>query len=101
MVRIARIKVAPEQLDKNNNALKAQMQEAFKKEPGVLSYHAVAEKKIHLKLLYWKFMLIHPLINYICSPLILNEYKETVKDMVLKLELIHLDLIARADKIKN
>ncbi|MEO0065749.1 MAG: hypothetical protein RI983_1075 [Bacteroidota bacterium] len=45
MVRIARIKVAPEQLDKNNNALKAQMQEAFKKEPGVLSYHAVADKK--------------------------------------------------------
>ena len=47
MVRIARIKVAPEQLDKNNNALKAQMQEAFKKEPGVLP------DKAFISLLKW------------------------------------------------
>jgi C4-dicarboxylate transporter DctQ subunit len=44
MVRFAKIKVDPLQLDKYNAALKEQMTTAIRVEPGVLTYYAVAEK---------------------------------------------------------
>ncbi|WP_152530844.1 hypothetical protein [Sediminibacterium sp. C3] len=66
--RIAKIKVDGRQLEKYKSALQEQMKAAIKLESGVLSYTAVSDKK------------------------------ETVKDMVLSLELIDTDLIARARK---
>lgn len=45
MVRLAKIKVDPLQLDKYNDALKEQMTTAIRVEPGVLTYYAVADKK--------------------------------------------------------
>ena len=44
MVRMAKIKVDPLQLNEYNVALKEQMNTAVKLERGVLSYYAVAEK---------------------------------------------------------
>src|SRR5262252_9049219 len=44
MVRLAKIKVDPSQLEKYNAALKEQMTTAIRVEPGVLTYYAVAEK---------------------------------------------------------
>src|SRR3954452_3024419 len=44
MVRIAKIKVDPQQLEKYNTALKEQMTAAVRVEPGVLTYYAVADK---------------------------------------------------------
>src|SRR5713101_6541286 len=46
MVRLARIKVDPMQLDRYNAALKEQMTTAIRVEPGVLSYYAVADKTV-------------------------------------------------------
>lgn len=58
MVRLAKIEVAPNQLELYNNALKEQMQVAIKKEPGVLTYYAVAEKQPRTVSPFLKFMLI-------------------------------------------
>ena len=44
MVRLAKIKVDPSQLEKYNAALKEQMTTAVRVEPGVLTYYAVADK---------------------------------------------------------
>lgn len=66
--RIAKIKVDGNKLEQYKSALQEQMNAAIKLEPGVLSYTAVSDKK------------------------------ETVKDMVLSLELIDTDLIVRARK---
>ncbi|WP_235785902.1 MULTISPECIES: putative quinol monooxygenase [Sediminibacterium] len=101
MVRIAKIKVNPDQLDKYNIALKVQMQEAIKKEPGVLSYHAVADKidpsNITILEIYASLAAYQ---SHIQTPHFLL-YKETVKNMVQSLELIDVDLIARANKLKD
>ena len=43
MVRLAKIKVDPLQLDKYNIALKEQMTTAVRVGPGVLTYYAVAD----------------------------------------------------------
>lgn len=101
MVRIAKIKVDPKQLDKYNIALTIQMQEAIKKEPGVLSYYAVADKKdpsIITILEIYADTAAYQL--HIQTPHFLL-YKETVKNMVQSLELIDVDLIARANKLKD
>src|SRR4051794_19328879 len=44
MVRLAKIKVDPSQLENYNAALKLQMTTAVRVEPGVLTYYAVADK---------------------------------------------------------
>ena len=44
MVRLAKIKVDPAQLDQYNAALQEQMKTAIRVEPGVLTYYAVADK---------------------------------------------------------
>jgi quinol monooxygenase YgiN len=44
MVRLAKIKVDPAQLEHYNGALKEQMTTAVAKEPGVLTYYTVADK---------------------------------------------------------
>jgi len=49
MYRIAKINVDPAQLEPYNAALKEQMTTAIAQEPGVLSYYAVANKKIPQK----------------------------------------------------
>ena len=46
MVRLAKIQVDPTQLKAYNLALKEQMAAAVQLEQGVLTYYAVAEKKI-------------------------------------------------------
>ena len=66
--RIAKIKVDGNKLEQYKSALQEQMNAAIKQEPGVLSYTAVSDKK------------------------------ETVKDMVLSLELMDLEFVARAKK---
>src|SRR5580698_147808 len=44
MVRLAKIRVDPAQLESYNAALKEQMTTAIRVEPGVLTYYAVADK---------------------------------------------------------
>ena len=96
MVRLAKIKVDPSQLEKYNQAWKEQMATAIRLEPGVLTYYAVADKSdpSHITILeiyadttaYQK----HILTSHF------KKYKDTVKDMVQSLELVDVNLIAAA-----
>lgn len=98
MYRIAKIKVDGSQLEKYKSALHEQMNAAIKLEPGVLSYTAVSDKKDPtLITIFEVYANQEAYQSHIQAPHF-KKYKETVKDMVLSLELIDSDLIARAKK---
>ncbi len=101
MVRLAKIKVDPLQLDKYNSALKEQMATAVKTEPGVLTYYAVADKKdpsqITILEIYADTVAYK---SHIETPHF-KKYKDTVKDMVKSLELVDVTLLATATKNKS
>ncbi len=98
MVRLAKIKVDPSQLEKYDSALKEQMKLAVNNEPGVLTYYAVADKKdpsnITILEIYADTAAYQ---SHILTPHF-KKYKETVKDMVKSLELVDVTLIATAKK---
>ncbi len=99
MYRIAKIKVDINQLDKYKAALKEQMDAAIKLEPGVLSYTVVADKKDTTSITIFEvYENQEAYQSHIIAPHF-KKYKETVKEMVLALELIDTDLIVRAKKI--
>jgi quinol monooxygenase YgiN len=58
MVRLAKIKVDPLQLNNYNIALKEQMTTAVRLEPGVLTYYAMIKPNHHHTSQYLKYMLI-------------------------------------------
>ena len=98
MYRIAKIKVDAKQLENYKSALKEQMNAAIKLEPGVLSYTAVADKKdATLITIFEVYASVEAYQSHIIAPHF-KKYKETVKDMVLSLELIDTELVARAQK---
>lgn len=98
MVRLAKIKVDPSQLEKYEDALKEQMTTAIRVEPGVLTYYAVADKtdpsSITILEIYADTVAYN---SHIATPHF-KKYKETVKDMVKSLELVDVTLIASAKK---
>ena len=98
MYRIAKIKVDTNQLSAYKVALQEQMNAAIKLEPGVLSYTAVADKKdatqITILEVYASQEAYHA---HILTPHF-KKYKESVKDMVLALELIDTELVVSAKK---
>jgi len=96
--RIAKIKVDPNQLVKYKSALQEQMNAAIKLEPGVLSYTALADKKDANSI---TILEVYASVEAYQSHILtahFKKYKETVKDMVLSLELIDTDLILSAKK---
>lgn len=98
MYRIAKIKVDSSQLEKYKAALQQQMNDAIKLEPGVLSYTAVADKKDPASITILEvYANPEAYQSHILTPHF-KKYKETVKDMVLSLELIDTDLVIRAKK---
>lgn len=96
MVRLAKIKVDPLQLDQYNLALKEQMAAAIRLEPGVLTYYAVADKSepSHITILEIYADTTAYQAHILTSHF--KKYKEKVKDMVKSLELVDVDLIATA-----
>lgn len=101
MYRIAKIKVDGSQLAKYTTALEEQMQAAITLEPGVLSYTAVADKKdATLITILEVYANINSYQSHIATAHF-KKYKETVKDMVLSLELIDTDLVVSAKKTDN
>lgn len=98
MVRLAKIKVDPTQLEKYNAALKEQMTTAVSVEPGVLTYYAVADKddpsSITILEIYADTVAYN---SHVATPHF-KKYKETVKDMVKSLELVDVTLIGSAKK---
>lgn len=98
MVRIAKIQVDPDQLEKYNTALKEQMTTAVKLEPGVLSYHAVADKKNPANITILEvYADTAAYEKHILTPHF-KKYKETVQNMVKALELVDVDIIGTAIK---
>jgi quinol monooxygenase YgiN len=96
--RIAKIKIDINQLNKYKMALKEQMDAAIKLEPGVLSYTVVSDKKdITLITILEVYENLEAYQSHVTTAHF-KKYKETVKDMVLSLELIDTDLIAKLKK---
>jgi quinol monooxygenase YgiN len=98
MVRLAKIKVDPLQLDKYNIALKEQMTTAVRVEPGVLTYYAVADKKDPTLITILEIYADTSAYKSHIETIHFKKYKEIVKDMVKSLELTDVNLIASAKK---
>lgn len=98
MVRFAKLKIDPSQLEKYNTALKEQMNTAIRLEPGVLSYTAVADKNNPTDITILEIYADTDAYQSHIETLHFKKYKETVKNMVQSLELIDLSLIGSAKK---
>ena len=98
MVRLAKIKVDPLQLEQYNAALKEQMTTAIRVEPGVLTYYAVADKSDPSTITILEIYADTAAYNSHIATLHFIKYKETVKNMVKSLELVDVTLIGSAKK---
>ena len=98
MVRLAKIKVDPLQLDKYNIALKEQMTTAVRDEPGVLTYYAVADKSDPSQITILEIYADTAAYKKHIKTSHFKKYKETVKGIVKSLELIDVNLIESAKK---
>ena len=98
MVRLAKIKVDPLQLEKYNAALKEQMAAAIRIEPGVLTYYAVADKIDPSNITILEIYADTAAYNLHIATPHFKKYKETVKDMVKSLELEDVQLVGMAKK---
>ena len=96
MYRIAKIKVDEKQLVPYTAALKEQMNAAISVEPGVLSYTAVADKKDPTWITILEVYASTEAYQSHIQTSHFKKYKETVKDMVLSLELIDTELVVSA-----
>ncbi len=98
MHRIAKIKVDPKQLDLYKSLLNEQMLAAIKLEPGVLSYTVVADKKDASSMTIFEVYANQEAYQSHILTAHFKKYKAAVKDMVLSLELIDVDLIINTKK---
>ena len=98
MYRIAKIKVDSAHLEEYKVALHEQMNAAIELEPGVLSYTAVADKKDPTSITILEVYADTAAYQSHVLALHFKKYKETVKDWVLKLELIDTELVVSAKK---
>ena len=98
MIRLAKIKVDPMQLDKYNIALKEQMTIAVQLEPGVLTYYAVADKSDPTNITILEIYADTAAYKLHIETSHFKKYKETVENMVKSLELIDVNLIGSAKK---
>lgn len=98
MVRLAKIIVDPLQLDKYNIALKEQMTNAVRVEPGVLTYYAVADKSDPSHITILEIYADTAAYQSHITTTHFKKYKETVKNMVKSLELVNVNLIGSAKK---
>lgn len=98
MVRLAKIKVDPAQLEKYHNALKEQMSTAMRLEKGVLTYYAVADKEDPSTITILEIYKDSAAYKSHIETPHFKKYKETVKNMVKSLELVDVTLIAVARK---
>lgn len=98
MVRLAKIKVDPLQLNNYNSALKEQMTTAVRLEPGVLTYYALADKNDPSQITILEIYADTNAYKSHIETTHFKKYKETVKDMVKSLELIDVTLIGSAQK---
>lgn len=98
MVRLAKIKVDPLQLDKYSAALKEQMATAVRVEPGVITYYAMADKSDPSSITILEIYADTAAYQLHITTPHFKKYKETVKDMVISLQLVDVTLVGVAKK---
>ena len=98
MVRLAKIKVDPAQLDAYQAALKDQMTTAVRVEEGVLTYYAVADKKDPTSITILEIYRDTAAYKFHIGTPHFKKYKRSVENMVLSLELVDVNLIGSAKK---
>lgn len=98
MVRLAKIKVDPLQLNSYTLALKEQMTTALREEAGVLTYYAVADKKDPSSITLLEIYADTAAYKMHIATVHFKKYKDTVKNMVTALELVDVTLLAVAKK---
>ncbi|HVV56035.1 MAG TPA: putative quinol monooxygenase [Mucilaginibacter sp.] len=98
VIRLAKIEVDPAQLEQYNAALKEQMNTAIKTEPGVLTYYAVADKADPSHITILEIYADTAAYESHIRTAHFKKYKATVQNMVKKLELVDVTLIASAKK---
>ena len=97
-VRIARIVVKQDALEKFQSALKEGMETSVAKEPGVLSLRAMYDKKQPTHITVFEIYADLAAYNLHIQTPHFKKYKDTVADMVLSLELIDVEPISFQDK---
>lgn len=98
-VRIARIVVKQDALEKFQLALKEGMETSVAKEPGVLSLRAMYDKKQPTHITVFEIYADLAAYNLHIQTPHFKKYKDTVADMVLSLELIDVEPISFQDKV--
>lgn len=98
VVRLAKIKVDPLQLDKYNIALQEQMTTAVRVETGVLTYFAVADKTDPSHITILEIYADTAAYKSHIETTHFKKYKQAVKYLVKSLELVDVNLIAFAEK---
>ena len=96
--RVAKIKVDSTQLNSYLIALKEQMNEAIRVEPGVLSYHALSDKVNPCSITIFETYADSSAYKMHINTKHFRKYKETVKDMVLFLELVDMNQLFKIEK---
>ncbi len=96
MVRLAKIKVDSLQLENYNAALTLQITTAVSKEPGVLTYYAVADKNDPTNITILEIYADTTAYNFHITTPHFKKYKETVKDWVKSLELVDVSMVGYA-----
>lgn len=100
IVRVARIVVDAAQLPQYKAALKEGMETAVRLEPGVLSLNAVYEKENPTHVLVLEVYASAAAYQAHLQTPHFKKYKTTTKDMVKSLELVDVEPIALATKLK-
>lgn len=98
MIRIAKIRVDPAQLDSYNAALREQMATAVKEEPGVLTYYAVADKANPSHITILEIYADTAAYQSHIQTTHFKKYKAAVQNMVTSLELEDVEIIGVARK---
>ncbi|MBU3743566.1 MAG: antibiotic biosynthesis monooxygenase [Sediminibacterium sp.] len=96
LYRIAKIKIDSNHVNEYYLALHEQMESAIQKEPGVLSYTALANKNNPAEITIIEVYASPEAYQAHIQTAHFLKYKQTVKDWVLALELIDQKLIASA-----
>ncbi|HVF70400.1 MAG TPA: putative quinol monooxygenase [Chthoniobacterales bacterium] len=100
MVRLAKLEIHPEQLEAYKAALKEEIEDSIRLEPGVVALRAVAEKDSPNRITIMEiYASVDAYKAHIASPHF-QKYKAGTEHMVKSLELIEVDPILLGEKPK-
>jgi 4-carboxymuconolactone decarboxylase len=101
VVRLARLKIDPTQLENYKTALKEEIETSIRVEPGVLTLNAVADKNNPTDITILEIYLNEDSYRKHLETPHFKKYKTTTKDMVKSLELMETTPILIGTKVNN